>query len=257
MEFSTKGIWSGRAGEIAELIAEEVREKLGTGAQVTEIEQALREVAREVSGLGLQKMIEEQEEKYGSRVRCSCGQEAEPLGKREAMVWSVFGKVNYARRYYRCAHCHVGQSPLDERLGLVPGQSTPRLASLLGILGVETSFEEASELAERFLLFRVSDNTARKHTEGYGQAQAQMEQEWKRAVEEGKGLEVCEQDLGKRPGRIYVSMDGVHVPLHGEWRELKTLCWYKVEAIHPSHPQNHHGGRVGEQSHLQAQNMKY
>ncbi len=94
--------------------------------------------------------------------------EAKPLGKREAVVWSVFGKVNYRRRYYLCAHCHRGQSPLDERLGLLPGQSTAGLASLLGILGVETSFEEASQLAERFLLFSVSDNTVRKQTEGYG-----------------------------------------------------------------------------------------
>ena len=142
-------------------------------------------------------------------------------------------------------------------MGLVPGQSTPGLASLLGILGVETSFEEASQLAERFLLFRVSDNTVRKQTEGYGHAQAQVEEAWKRAAEDGKGLERREQELAKRPGRVYGSVDGAHVPLHGEWRELKTLCWYKVEAIHPSHPQNHHGGRVGEQSHLQAKNMKY
>lgn len=269
MEFNTKGNWSGRARKIAELMAEEVGEKLGTGVQAAEMEQALRELAREVSGLGLQKMIEEREEKYGSRVRCLCGQEAEPLGKREAMVWSVFGKVSYVRRYYLCPHCHGGQSPLDERLGLVPGQSTPGLASLLGILGVETSFEEASELAERFLLFRVSDNTVRKHTEGYGQAQAILEKEWKQATEDMKGMEVREQSLEKRLGRIYASMDGAHVPLHGEWRELKTLCWYEVEAIDPSRPQNQrpapfqgHGSRaygecVGEQRHLQAKSMKY
>ena len=49
------------------------------------------------------------------------------------------------------------------------------------------------------------------------------------------------------------------MPLHGEWRELKTLCWYEVDAIHPLASQNHHGstGCVGEQSHLQAKNMKY
>jgi len=146
---------------------------------------------------------------------------------------------------------------LDERLGLVPGQSTPGLASLLGILGVETSFEEASQLADRFLLFRVSDNTVRKQTEGYGQAQAQLEQAWKGMAEDMKGLEVREQTLKSHPGRVYGSVDGAHVPLHGEWRELKTLCWYQVQAIHPSHPQNHHGQRVGEQSHLQAKNMKY
>ena len=252
MEFSI-----GLVTQVAELMAEEVREKLGEGAQVSEFEQALRELGQEASGLGLQKAIEAQEEKYPVQVMCPCGQEAQPLGKREAVVWSVFGKVSYARRYYLCEHCHGGQSPLDERLGLVPGQSTAGLASLLGILGVETSFEQASELAERFLLFRVSDNTVRKHTEGYGQAQAQREEEWKQISEDGKRLEEREQNLKQPAGRIYASMDGAFVPLHGEWWELKTLCWYEVETIHPSHPQNRHAGRVGEQSHLQARNMNY
>ena len=251
--------------KIAELMAEEVREKVGGGAQIGEVEEALRELAKEVSGLGLQKVIEGSEEKYPESVVCVCGQEAKPTGKRGAMVWSVFGKVSYARRYYLCEHCHRGQSPLDERWGLVPGQSTPGLTGLLGILGVEASFEEASQLAERFLLFKVSDNTVRKHTEGYGQAQAQIEQEWKQTGDDVKRLEFQQQSLGKRAGRVYASMDGVHVPLHGEWRELKTLCWYEVEQIHPSHPQNHHGSavpnhhgaHVGEQRHLQARNMKY
>jgi len=80
-------------------------------------------------------MIEASEAKYADRVTCECGAEAKPLGKREAVVWSVFGKVNYRRRYYLCAHCHRGQSPLDERLGLLPGQSTAGLASLFGNLG--------------------------------------------------------------------------------------------------------------------------
>ncbi|MFZ1042112.1 MAG: hypothetical protein WAN58_12460 [Anaerolineales bacterium] len=113
----------------------------------------------------------------------------------------------------------------------------------------------------------------RKHTEGYGQAQAQIEQEWKQTADDVKRLEVREQSLGKRAGRVYASLDGVHVPLHGEWQELrndcdfqsKTLCWYEVEAIHPSRAQNHHGSaipnhhgaRIGEQRHLQARNMKY
>jgi len=252
MEFSI-----GLVTKVAELMAQEVREKIGEGTQIAEIEQVLRELSRVVSGQGLQKVIEAQEEKYGYQVACECGRTAQPLGKREAVVWSVFGKVSYQRRYYLCEHCHRGQSPLDERLGMVPGQSTPGLASLLGILGVETAFEEASELAERFLLFRVSDNTVRKQTEGYGRAQAQEEKEWKQYAEDVKGLQVRERSIEKRAGRIYGSMDGAHVPLHGEWRELKTLCWYEVETLHPSRSQNHHGVRVGEQRLLQAKNMKY
>jgi hypothetical protein len=243
--------------KIAELMAQAMQEALGAEAQIGEMEQALRELAQEVSGLGLQKVIEGRDEKYPVPVACTCGQAAEPLGKREAVVWSVFGKISYVRRYYLCQHCHCGQSPLDERLGLVAGQSTPGLASLLGILGVETSFEEASQLAERFLLFRVSDNTVRKHTEGYGRAQAALEEEWKHTSEDVKGMELRERNLEKRTGRIYASVDGAHVPLHSEWRELKTLCWYQVETIHPSHRQNHHGERIGEQNHLQAKNMYY
>ncbi len=127
MEFSIR-----RTTRIAEWMAEELQEKLGSGAQIAEIEQAMRELAKEVSGLGMQKMIEEQEEKYACQVECECGRATQPLGKREAVVWSVFGKVEYRRRYYLCENCHGGQSSLDERLGLVPGQSTPGLAACWG-----------------------------------------------------------------------------------------------------------------------------
>lgn len=246
-----------RVRQIAEIMAEEVREKISSGADVEQIEKVLRELGKAAAGCGLGKVIEGYEGPYAEEVTCACGQAAQPDGKRKAMVWTVFGKVEYRRRYYVCENCHRGQSPLDKRLGLRPGQSTPGLASLLGILGVETSFEEASQLAERFLLFRVSDNTVRKQTEGYGKAQAQAEMEWKQLAEDVKSLEVRERSLEKRASRIYGSLDGAHVPLHGEWRELKTLCWYEVENRPASRPQNHHGQRVGEQPGLQARNMKY
>jgi hypothetical protein len=113
---------------------------------------------------------------------------------------------------------------------------------------VEVAFEEASQLAERFLLFKVSDNTVRKQTEGYGLAQAQAEKEWIRTAEDERKLQMRERRLKKRPGRVYASLDGAHVPLQEEWRELKTLCWYQVEPIHVSSPKSHHGQRVGEQS---------
>jgi|SRR5271157_599427 len=273
MEFNTKRMQAVRLKQIAELLAEEIKERMGGEQSIDEMEREMRELVKQAASLGIQKIIEQGEEVYAARgVPCSCGETAEFVSRRKAVVWSVFGKVGYRRRYYHCCHCHCGQSPLDQKFGIVPGQATRTLGSLLGALGVEVSFEEASELAERFLLFRVSDNTVRKHTEGYGQTQTQIEKEWKRTAEDEKALELREQSLEKRPGRIYASMDGVHVPLHGEWRELKTLCWYEVEAIHPSRPQNHHGSavpnhhperaqsvgeRVGEQSRLQAKNMKY
>lgn len=253
MKFSIR-----RLEQIGKLLAEEIKEQLGEKCGISEMEQMMRELIKEAAGVGMRKGIEEGEERYGREgVECGCGQKAWFVSKRAAVIWSVFGKVSYKRRYYLCAECHQGQSPLDQRYGIVPGQVTQGLASLLGVLGVEVSFEEASQLAERFLLFRVSDNTVRKQTEGYGNAQAQTEKEWIRKSEDEKFLQVRERELAHCSERMYASMDGAHVPLKHEWRELKTLCWYKVEKTGMSAPKKHHRPAVGEQSNLHAKDIKY
>jgi hypothetical protein len=253
MEFSIE-----RMEKVAEILAEEIREKSASQPDIHEMEGMLRELVKEAARLGLQKAIEQGEERYPSQaVRCVCEKQPALVGKRTAVLWTVFGKVTYQRRYYHCPDCHQGHSPLDQTYGIRPGQVTSGLASLLGVLGVEVAFEEASQLAERFLLFKVSDNTVRKQTEGYGQAQAQAEKEWIRQAEDEKLLQMRQRRLEKRAGQVYASLDGAHVPLQEEWRELKTVCWYEVAPIHTSSPKSHHGQRVGEQSHLQAKNMKY
>jgi hypothetical protein len=244
--------------EAAKLLAEEIAEKLAGKQDLNEMERMMRELVKEAANLGMQQAIEQGEERYGAKeVVCVCGQKAQFVSKRSAVLWTVFGKVNYRRRYYLCPACHQGQSPLDQKYGIVPGQTTPTLASLLGVLGVEVSFEEASHLAERFLLFRVSDNTVRKQTEGYGSAQAQVETEWIEKAEDEKALQVRARSLEHGSGRIYASIDGAHVPLQHEWRELKTLCWYKVEKIRMSTPRRHPEQPVGEQNHLHAIDMQY
>lgn len=253
MECSTR-----RLEQVAILLAEELAEQLAGKQDVNEMERMMRELVKEAANAGMRQVLEEGEASFRSReVACCCGQQAQFVSQRPAVLWTVFGKVTYQRRYYLCPSCHQGQAPLDQRYGIVPGQTTPTLASLLGVLGVEVSFEEASRLAERFLLFRVSDNTVRKQTEGYGQAQAQIEKEWIEQAEDEKALQVRQRHVTRQLGRIYASIDGVHVPLQQEWRELKTLCWYQVEKIHPSIPRKHHGQPTGEQSDLQARDMQY
>jgi len=243
---------------IGKLLAAELEEKLAGRQDINEMERMMRELVKGAANLGLRQALEQGEGTYGSpEVKCECGQKAQFVSRRSAVLWTVFGKVEYKRRYYLCAGCHQGQSPLDQKYGIVPGQVTPTLASLLGVLGVEVSFAEASQLAERFLLFRVSDNTVRKQTEGYGNAQAQAEKEWIENAEDEKSLQVRERSLEHRSGRIYASIDGAHVPLQQEWRELKTLCWYQVEKIRPAPPRKHHRQPIGEQNYLQAKDMKY
>ena len=157
-----------RMEHVAKLLAEELAETMTSKQDVNEMEGMMRELVKEAANMGMRQAIEQGEETYGNQaVMCICGETARFVSKRPAVLWTVFGKVEYKRRYYLCSKCHQGQSPLDQKYGIVPGQTTPTLASLLGVLGVEVAFEEASQLAERFLLFRVSDNTVRKQTEGY------------------------------------------------------------------------------------------
>ena len=261
MECSTR-----RLEQVATLLAEELAERMAGQQDVNEMEKMMRELVKEAANVGMRQALEQGEATCRSKaVICSCGQQAQFVSKRPAVLWTVFGKVDYRRRYYLCPSCHQGQAPVDQQYGIVPGQTTPTLASLLGVLGVEVSFEEASRLAERFLLFRVSDtqywrspsNTVRKQTEGYGNAQAQVEKGWIEKAADEKALQVRQRNLTSQSGRIYASLDGAHVPLQQEWRELKTLCWYQVEKIRPSIPRKHHGQSTGEQSDLQATAMKY
>ena len=247
-----------RMEQVAKLLAEEIAEKMAGRQDINEMEGMMRELVKGAANMGMRQAIEQGEETYGNTaIACGCGQKAQFVSKRSAVLWTVFGKVNYKRRYYLCCACHQGQSPLDQKYGIVPGQTTPSLASLLGVLGVEVAFEEASQLAERFLLFRVSDNTVRKQTEGYGNAQAQAEKEWIEKAEDEKALQVRERTLEPQSGRLYASIDGVHVPLQHEWRELKTLCWYKVANVRLTTPKKQPRQPLGEQNHLQARDMQY
>jgi len=202
MEFSIR-----RLKQVAKILAEEIKEQLAEKEGINEMEQMMRELVKEAAGLGIQQAIEQGEERYARKeVECRCGEKAKFVSKREAVLWTVFGKVSYQRRYYLCAECHQGQSSL----GIDPGQVRQVLSSLLGVLGVEVAFEEASQLAERFLLFRVSDNTVRKQTEGYGNAQAQAEKEWIEKAEDEKSLQVRERSLEYRSGRIYALQSMAH-----------------------------------------------
>jgi hypothetical protein len=142
-------------------------------------------------------------------------------------------------------------------MGIEAGKVTADLAELLALAGVEVAFEEATRWLERYLLFRVSDNTLRKETEQFGELQKAQEGEWKKKSQDEKWLQQRQREIGKQAGRLYGSLDGVMAPLIGEWRELKNIAWYRVEPVRSYQKRRRHAGRVGEQNDLQAQDITY
>jgi hypothetical protein len=253
MKFSTEAV-----KKMAEIMVQEMKKIGAEGEGIREVETRMREFLREVGVQGLGKYLEQQDEQLQEgAVVCECEAPMTYQCKRQATIMSVFGRVSYRRGYYLCEQCHARQSPIDRRLGIAAGQVTAGLAELLALAGVEIAFEEATHWLERFLLFRVSDNTLRKETEGFGELQKGEEEEWQRQCQEVQWLQSRQREVGRQAGRLYGSLDGVMAPLQGEWRELKNIAWYRVEKVRSYQKRRRHAKRVGEQNDLQAQNISY
>jgi hypothetical protein len=238
----------------------EEMERLGVDeGGIREIETGLRQLQRAVGAEALGQALERRDQRQVSEKTrpCACGGALEYQFRRQAVILSVFGRVGYRRRYYTCPSCGQGQAPLDEQCGIAAGEVTAGLAELLALAGVEVAFEEASRLVERYLLFRVSDNTLRKETERFGALQQVREMNWKQQSQDIGWLQDRLQQVGSQPGRLYGSLDGAMAPLRGEWRELKNIAWYQVEPVRSYQKRRHHASCVGEQPGLQAQDITY
>ena len=145
---------------------------------------------------------------------------------------TVFGRVSYRRSYYGCSRCGQHQYRLDQDWGIFPGEISPVLGKLLAIAGVDIAFERARRSIQEFLLVEVSDNTIRKQTQLMGKKQAQLAAQWICESQDEAWLQEWERSTAPAPERLYGSIDGAQVPLDGEWRELKTLSWYRVAPVY-------------------------
>ena len=255
MKFSTEMQVQVREMFVAGL-QEEFREEVEV--TVLEIETRLREMIVEIGAQSLGAYLSSQEAAYPPEtVACKCAGEAKYASYKEAKVKSVFGWASYRRAYYICPECHCGQKPLDKRFALEPGQATSGLADLLGVAGVQTSFDEGSQLVERYLLVEVSENTLRKETQLFGQLQEQEEAGWIENSQDPEWLQEHQRTAKEYPQRLYGSLDGAHAPLNEEWREMKTGCWFEVEMVTNERVPLYRQAKVGDMGVLRAKNITY
>lgn len=244
--------------KMSELLAEQISQVVAVNPEYNsgDIETEMRQLMKVAGARAMGKSLTAQDESYSTVVPCSCGSEAKYMMRRQAKVLTTFGWVSYRRAYYLCAHCHLGQSPLDHKLGLRPGEVSMGLRPLLGLLGVQTSFDEASRLAKELLLLEVSDNTIRKVTQTIGQRQAAREAKWHQQSQNLGYLRNPER-AKTGPERLYGSIDGVLTPVEDEWRELKVGAWYEVTAISERQWPSRFHHRVGELEALKAKKITY
>ncbi len=110
-------------------------------------------------------------------------------------------------------------SPLDEELGLLPGELSVTLAEGVVRLGTHLPFAQAAEELAFFWGVAIEETTVRRATETAGAAYV---------AEQAAEVERLERDRPAPPSGPavqYLSADGAMVPLvGGAWAEVKTLA---------------------------------
>ncbi len=257
MDFNT-GQNKDVVNQMATLLSDAIAEGIATEGNVSlgDIEQGMRQILQEVGRRAIGQALEKVDV-VEPTVRCSCQHQATYCSRREGMVITVFGRAYYKRSYYICHHCGQGKKPLDRRLQIKPGEMSQGLKALLALLGIQTSFDEAAELAQELLLVQISDNSIRKAVQWVGEKQDALEEKWKRLSDWHHYMNDATRQETDAPRRLYGSMDGVMVPTHTEWRELKTVCWYEVSPVSERQWPSRYKKRVGELEALKATNIRY
>src|SRR5205085_5724876 len=112
-----------------------------------------------------------------------------------------------------------GFSPLDDELGLLPGELSPTVEHGLARLCAVLPFAQAAEHLAFFWGVRISEATARRHAEAAGAAYVAVQ------TAEVERLERAAPEPPAGPAMQQVSADGAMVPLvGGKWAEVRTVA---------------------------------
>jgi hypothetical protein len=159
----------------------------------------------------------------GTRECKACGLEMVRNGREPRRLKTLLGVLEVKRVRLRCPGCGQEVYPLDEAIGLEPGESVTlgvRERSLWA--AVEVSYEKAHEFLEKFTGLEVSRKKIHGMAIEEGEGIGRWEEQRRRGVfEEGRAVEGVEE---KVPEVLYVQVDGTAVNGRGagEWMECKV-----------------------------------
>jgi hypothetical protein len=204
----------------ADLLATDVVQEIETllGRQAVEdldleaLELAVRQRVLQLAGAAVeQRLNADTSDEQGSRIRCSCGQEARLVGRRSKQVNSVLGPLQLERAYYYCFSCGHGFCPRDGHLGIENTSLSPALTRMVGTVGAMVSFQEGSELLTELAGVAVDAKQVERTAEALG---AEIAEDERHCTEPSDALAL--------PRTLYLGMDGTGIPLRAEELEGRT-----------------------------------
>lgn len=193
----------------------EALRKLRTGGppDMNRIEDAVEEAVVRIAEDVSQAILDSEPDAAGNRLPCpECAQTARFHSVQVRHLVGFHGPLVLARRRYYCPSGH-SICPLDSRLGLDAGSTTPKLRDAIARLAASRGFEAA---ARDLLLLRgvaVSESTVERASVVVGRQLLDAARLAAEQHETGGQAEPIH-----RPGVLYVSMDGVYAPLREPWK---------------------------------------
>jgi Uncharacterised protein family (UPF0236) len=227
--------------------------RLPLGPQtIDQIEQTVEEISQELERELEQRILDQQPKPPENRASCPhCGAAARYRGLHERCLLTRHGERRLRRRYYYCAACQAGFAPLDLALGLDRSALTAQLRHQLAYLAAWQPFAEAAVTLQLLTGLPVSAKTIERAAVAVGEALCEARQ--RTAT---KHLQGRLSPPTARPRQLYISMDGVFVPLRDPWTRDGSLgelsCRFgecKVGAVYQLRP--------GEDGRLEAHGSVY
>lgn len=170
------------------------------------LELAVRQQVLQLAGAAVeQRLNADTSDERGPRARCSCGQEARLVGRRNKQVESVLGPLQLQRAYYHCSSCGRGFCPRDGQLGIENSSLSPALTRMVGSVGAMVSFQEGSELLRELAGVAVDAKQVERTAEALGKEIAKDER-----------VHTEPFDSLPLPQTLYLGMDGTGIPLRAE-----------------------------------------
>ena len=140
---------------------------------------------------------------------CRCGHHAQYQEIRSKPLLTIVGPARFSRPYYLCAHCHVGQFPVDVELDIENTEFSPEVRRMQAWVGQQAPFDHGREQLQLLAGLEVTTQSVERIAEAIGGDVARREQ--------GEIEKALQLDLPVLAGEpipvLYVQMDGTGVPV--------------------------------------------
>jgi hypothetical protein len=196
---------------------QQLEEKLpDDNATLDQIEDAVEEIGSELQRELQQKIADQRAKKpRDNRLACPCGGAALYKASQRRRVLTRHGQLCWRRPWYYCGACKQGFAPLDNALGLDASPTTRTLREWSAHLAAQLSFEQSVTTLKTLTGVTLGETTLEKIATKVGETL--KKEQSTQATLHRKG-HLPDQKTAC-PKRLYVSVDGVFVPLRDPWKK--------------------------------------